>query len=47
MRYGLNGPLRESINKRGTDETKTKLTKAFLITQASIHTNKTKHKNKV
>ena len=44
MRYVLNGPLREYINKRGTDETKTKLTETFLITPASIHTNKTKHK---
>ena len=47
MRYVLNGHLREYINKRRTDETKTKLTKTFLITPASIHTNKTKHQNKV
>ena len=38
MRYVLNGPLREYINKRHTDETKTKLTETFLITPASIHT---------
>ena len=44
MRYVLNGTLREYINKRRTDETKTKLTEAFLVTPASIHTNKTKHK---
>ena len=47
MRYALNGPLREYINKRRTDETKSKLTETFLITPASIHTNKTKHQNKV
>ena len=45
MRYVLNGPLREYINKRRTDETKTKLTETFLITPG-IHTNKTKHQNK-
>ena len=39
--------LREYINKRGTDETKTKLIKTFPITPASIHTNMTKHQNKV
>ena len=44
MRYVLNGPLREYINKRRRDETKTKLSETFLITPASIHTNKTKHK---
>ena len=38
MKYVLNGPLREYIYKRHTDETKTKLTQAFLITPASIHT---------
>ena len=47
MGYVLNGPLREYINKRRTDETKTKLTETFLIITASIHTNKTKHQNKV
>ena len=31
MRYVLNGPLREYINKRRTDETKTELTETFLI----------------
>ena len=44
MRYILNGPIIEYINKRRTDETKTKLTETFLITPASIHTNKTRHK---
>ena len=43
MRYLLNEPLREYINKMRTDETKTKLTETFLITPA----NKTKHQNKV
>ena len=47
MKCILNGPLRKYINKRRTDETKTKLTEKFLITPASIHTNKTKHQNKV
>ena len=47
MRYVLNKPLEEYINNRRTDETKTKLTEIFLITPASIHTNKTKHRNKV
>ena len=31
MRYVLNGPLRDYINNRGTDETKPKLTETFLI----------------
>ena len=35
--------LRQHINKRRTDETKTRLTETFLITPASIHTSKTKH----
>ena len=40
----INGPLRRGyINKRRTDERKTKLIETFLIT----HTNKTKHQNKV
>ena len=47
MRYVLNGPLTEYINKRHKDETKTKLTETFLITPASIHTDKTKHQNKM
>ena len=47
MRYVLNGTLREYINKRRTNETKTKLTETFLTTPGSIHTNKTKHQNKV
>ena len=47
MKYELNGPLREYINKRRTDETKTRLTETFITTPASIHTNKTKHQNKV
>ena len=47
MRYVLNGLLREYNNKRRTDETKTKLTERFLVTPASIHTNETKHQNKV
>ena len=34
-------------NTRRTDETETKLTETFLRTPASIHTNKTKHQNKV
>ena len=41
MRYVLNGPLREYIDERHMDETKTKLTETFLITPASIHTNMT------
>ena len=45
MRYVLNEPLREYINERRTDETKTKLTETFLITPVNIHTNKTKHQN--
>ena len=47
MRYVLNGLLKEYINKRRTDETKTKLTETFLITPGTIHTNKTEHQNKV
>ena len=34
-------------NKRRTDKTKTKLTETNLITPTSIHTDKTKHQNKV
>ena len=47
MRYVLNESIREHINKRRTDETKTKLTETFLITPTSIHTNQTTHQNKV
>ena len=47
MMHVLHGPLREYINKRRRDETRTKLTETFLITPASVHTNKTKHQNKV
>ena len=39
--------LKRIQEKRRTDETKTKLTETFLITPASIHTNETKHQNKV
>ena len=46
MRYVLNEPLKEYIDKR-TDQTKTKLTETFLITPASIHTNKKKYQNNV
>ena len=31
----------------GTDKTRTKLTEITLITPAGIHTDKTKHQNKV
>ena len=41
------GPLKEYRNKRRTDKTGTKLTGTTLITPASIHTNKTKHQNKL
>ena len=41
MRYVLNGRLKEYMNKRLMDKTKTK------ITPTSIDTNKTKHQNKV
>ena len=47
MRYVLNGPLKEYRNKRHTDKTRTKLTETTLITPTSIHTNKTKHQNKM
>ena len=47
MRYVLNGPLKEYMNKRRTDKTRTKLTETTLITLTSIHTNKTKRQNKV
>ena len=47
MRYALNGPSREYINKRRTDETNTKLTETFLITPASIHQIRQSHQNKV
>ena len=39
--------LKEYRNKNRTDKTRTKLTETTLITPASIHTNKTKHQNKV
>ena len=47
MRYVLNDPLKECRKKRRTDKTRTKLTETTLITPISIHTNKTKHGNKV
>ena len=49
LKVHFSASLREYINKRRTDETKTKLyiDETFLITPASIHTNKTKHQNKV
>ena len=34
-------------DKGGKDKTRTKLTETTLITLTSIHTNKTKHQNKV
>ena len=39
--------LKEYRNKRDADQTKTKLTETTLTTPTSIHTNKTKHQNKV
>ena len=47
MRYVLNGPLKECRTKRSIDKTRTKLTETTLITRTRIHTNKTKHQNKV
>ena len=47
MRNLLNGHLKECRNKRCTDKTKTKLNETTLITPEGIHTNKTKHENKV
>ena len=47
MKYVLNGPLKEYRNKKRTDKTKTKLDETPLITLQGIHTNKTKHENKV
>ena len=47
MRYVLNGPFKEYKNKRRTDKTKTKLNETTLIIPKGIHTNKTKHENKV
>ena len=43
----LNECLKEYSNKRCKDETRTKLTETTLKTPVSIHTNKTKHENKV
>ena len=40
----MNGPLKECRDKRRTDKARTKLTE---ITPTSVHTNKTKHQNKV
>ena len=47
MRYVLNGLLKEDRNKIRKDETRTKLAETALIAPTSIHTNKTKHQNKV
>ena len=47
MRHVLNEPLKEYRNKRGTEKTRTKLTKTTLITPAIIQANKRKHQNKV
>ena len=47
MKNVLNGPLQEYRNKMGTDKTRTKLTKTTVTTPTSIHSDKTKHKNKL
>ena len=47
MRYVFNGPLKEYRNKRGRDQTRTKLIKTTVIALTSIHINKTKHQNKI
>ena len=39
--------MRYVLNKRRTDKTRTKLTETTFITPIRIHTNKTKHQNKV
>ena len=44
MRYVFNGSLKEYMNKRCTDKTRTKLTETTLTTPTSIRTNKTKHR---
>ena len=40
-------PFKEYRNKGRPDKMRTKLTETTLITPLSIHTNKTKHQNKV
>ena len=47
MTYALHGPLQEYSNKRHTNKIRIKLTETTLITPILIHTNKTKHRNKV
>ena len=47
MRCILNGPLKDYRNKKAYDKETIKLTETTLITPTSIHTNQTKHKNKV
>ena len=47
MRYVLNGPSKEYRNKRRTDKMKAKLNEKTLLTLHGVHTNKTKHENKV
>ena len=43
----MNGPLKVYRSKRCKDKTKAKLTEANPITLTSIHTNQTKHQNKM
>ena len=45
--YVLIGPLKECMSKRHKDKTRTNLTETTLITAPNIHTNKTKHRDKV
>ena len=49
MRYTLNVPLKECKNKRRTDKRQKENQQVFttLTTPTSIHTNQTKHQNKV
>ena len=47
MMYVLDGLLKEYLNKMRTIQTRTKLTETTLITPTCIHTNETKHQNKV
>ena len=39
--------LKKYRNERRTDKTRTKLMETTLLTPASIHTNQTKHQNKM
>ena len=47
MRYLMNGPVKEYMNKWRTGKMRTKLIGTTLVSPTRIHRNKKKHENKV